>query len=376
MNDIKVSVIIPVYNAERYLKKCLESVINQTLKEIEIICVDDGSTDSSVSILNEYAKKDSRITVLTQQNLFAGAARNNGMSRAGGKYYAFWDSDDYFEPDALETLYGKCEKENADICLCAAYTFDDGSDKKSIDEAILKRRFLPKESVFSIETHPQYIFNMASNVPWQRLFRADFIKEHSLQFQNLRHANDTYFVLTATYYAKRITYTQKPLINYRTNNSSSVTGKASADPLCAYKAYKAVYDKITAEGISETALQSFYNRLYNGLIRSILLQNEEASMNAVYDKIKNEGFEYFKIDEHIAEDYCYFKGDREDMLFIKEHTLCEFLMFKYRKENADRQFYKRNAEKTLKIRLARKISSLVPADSRLYDIGKKILKFK
>ena len=99
-------------------------------------------------------------------------------------------------------------------------------------------------------------------------------------------------------------------------------------------------------------------------------------MNAVYDKIKNEGFEYFKIDEHIAEDYCYFKGDREDMLFIKEHTLCEFLMFKYRKENADRRFYKRNAEKTLKIRLARKISSLVPAGSRLYDIGKKILKFK
>lgn len=377
MNDIKVSVIIPVYNAERYLKQCLDSVVNQTLKDIEIICVDDGSTDNSAAILKEYAKKDKRISVLTQKNLFAGAARNSGMEKAAGKYYAFWDCDDYFEPEALETLYRKCEKEQADICLCGAYTFSDGSEKRAVDETILKRRFLPKESVFSIKTHPDYIFNMASNVPWQRLFKADFIKNHGIKFQNLRHANDTFFVLTATYYAEKITCTSKPLINYRTNNSQSVTGRASSDPLCAYNAYAAVFEKIKAEGISDRALQSFYNRLYNGLIRSIMLQNEDGSMNAVYDKIRNDGFDYFEIGaDRLNEDYCYFKSDLEDMLFIKEHTLSEFLMYKYRKESSGKAFYKANAEKTLKIRLARKISTIVPADSRLYDIGKRILKFK
>ena len=95
----KVSVIIPVYNVEDYLRQCLDSVINQTLKDIEIICVDDGSTDKSLEILHEYEKKDSRITVLTQKNQYAGVARNVGMSVATGKYFVFLDSDDFFEPE-------------------------------------------------------------------------------------------------------------------------------------------------------------------------------------------------------------------------------------------------------------------------------------
>ncbi|MCC8015955.1 MAG: glycosyltransferase, partial [Clostridiales bacterium] len=124
MKNIKVSVIIPVYNSEKYLKQCLESVINQTLKEIEIICVDDGSTDNSLKILTALSEKDGRISVLRQQNLFAGAARNNGIKHAKGKYLVFWDSDDFFEAGALSALYKKCEKENADICLCGAYTYN------------------------------------------------------------------------------------------------------------------------------------------------------------------------------------------------------------------------------------------------------------
>ena len=93
----KVSVIIPVYNVEQYLRECLNSVIKQTLKEIEIICVDDGSTDNSLDILKEYAEKDHRITIITQKNLHAGVARNAGLSIAKGEYLSFLDSDDFFE---------------------------------------------------------------------------------------------------------------------------------------------------------------------------------------------------------------------------------------------------------------------------------------
>lgn len=137
MDDIKVSVIIPVYNAQEHLEECLKSVTGQTLRDIEIICVDDGSTDNSLNILEKLAAEDSRIIIKRQQNLFAGAARNNGMESARGKYLEFWDSDDYFEKNALEVLYNKCENEKADICICAAYTVDGKTGRRAVDELSL-----------------------------------------------------------------------------------------------------------------------------------------------------------------------------------------------------------------------------------------------
>ena len=106
----KVSVIIPVYNAEKYLRQCLDSVVNQTLREIEIICVDDGSTDGSLAILQEYAANDARIKVLTQKNQYAGVARNNGMAAAQGKYFAFLDADDYYDLNALMVMFQRMEE--------------------------------------------------------------------------------------------------------------------------------------------------------------------------------------------------------------------------------------------------------------------------
>ena len=112
---VKVSVIIPVYNVEPYLKQCMDSVVGQTLKEIEIICVDDGSTDGSLDILREYAAEDNRIQIIEQKNAGAGAARNNGMRHATGKYLSFLDSDDFFEPRMLEKAYDLAEKDQADF---------------------------------------------------------------------------------------------------------------------------------------------------------------------------------------------------------------------------------------------------------------------
>jgi len=376
MTNAKVSVIIPVYNAEKFLEKCLNSVMNQTLKDIEIIAVDDGSADKSLEILNQFKEKDSRIKILTQQNKFAGAARNNGMRAASGKYLVFWDSDDFFELNALETLYNCCEKTGADICLCGAYNYDSETGRRTEDQTFLKKRFLPREKIFSKETCPQYIFNIASNVPWQRMFRADFIKKHGIQFQALPKANDTYFVMTATYFAKKITYTEKPLINYRTNNSLSITGTASKNPLCAYESYMAVYEMLKKESPNELVWQSFYNRLLSGLFRSVLLQTTEEGIKAVYNKIKNEGIDAFEINKHLDREYYYFQKEYDDLMILLNHSFGEYLMYKYKKENADKLFYKAQAEKKLSVRLARKISRFVRADSGLYDLGKKILHFK
>ena len=114
---VKVSVIIPVFNVEDYLKQCLDSVVHQTLKDIEIICVNDSSTDKSLDILEEYAKTDWRIRVITQPNAGAGAARNKGMDVATGKYLAFLDSDDFFELNMLEKAYEMAEDEQSDLVV-------------------------------------------------------------------------------------------------------------------------------------------------------------------------------------------------------------------------------------------------------------------
>ena len=111
----KISVIIPVYNVERFLKKCLESVINQTLSDLEIICINDGSTDKSLSILNSFAQKDNRIIVINQDNQGQSCARNAGLSIATGKYIGFVDSDDWIDLDFYEKLYNTAKKYNADI---------------------------------------------------------------------------------------------------------------------------------------------------------------------------------------------------------------------------------------------------------------------
>ena len=115
---IKVSVIVPVYNVEKYLRQCLDSLVNQTLKDIEIICINDGTKDNSVEIINEYVKKCPNIILINQENQGLGMARNNAMKHAKGDYIAFVDSDDWVDTDMYEVLYNKAIETDADIVEC------------------------------------------------------------------------------------------------------------------------------------------------------------------------------------------------------------------------------------------------------------------
>ena len=115
--NIEISVIVPVYNSEKYLKQCLDSIVGQTFKDIEIICVNDGSTDSSSQILAEYASKDDRFVIINQENGGAGKARNTGLDASRGKYLSFLDSDDFFESTMLEKAYKKIEQDNSDFVV-------------------------------------------------------------------------------------------------------------------------------------------------------------------------------------------------------------------------------------------------------------------
>ena len=142
--EIKVSVIIPVYNVKDYVGECLDSLINQSLREIEIICVDDGSTDGTLNILRQYETTDRRIKVIQQKNQYAGVARNIGMKHAHGKYMIFLDADDFFNETLLEKTYCEAERCNADVVLFGGQSYDNVSKKIQPMPWLLNTAILPK----------------------------------------------------------------------------------------------------------------------------------------------------------------------------------------------------------------------------------------
>ena len=287
VSDIRVSVVMPVYNTQEYIQETVRSVLNQTLKEIELICVDDGSTDTSLYLLEQLSEKDSRIRVLHQHNQYAGVARNTGLKEAAGKYVVFWDSDDRFEPEALELMYRACEQDQAQICICGADKYDEKQDFRYPTDEYLVWRRVPKERPFSRKDIGKYLYNFASNVPWNKMFLRSFIEEQGLQFQGLRQANDVYFVMLALFYAERITAVHKTLVTYRIANESSVTGRAKDATYCTAQALEAVYDRLDQDpGFNEPLRQSFANKTIGPLMNVLRLQADSASAKELYDYYK------------------------------------------------------------------------------------------
>jgi len=161
---VKVSVIVPIYQVESYLVKCLDSLVHQTLKEIEIILIDDGSMDLSSEIAQSYQKKDRRISYFRQENQGLSGARNTGLKKAKGEYVAFIDSDDYVEMDMLELMYQKAKEGNLDLVECDFYW--EYVDKKRIDSA----------------SYLDDYFHQIRVVSWNKLYKRSIIEKEKLQF--------------------------------------------------------------------------------------------------------------------------------------------------------------------------------------------------
>ena len=221
MKNIKVTVIMPVYNAAEYLRESLDCLTKQTLQDIEIICVDDGSTDESLCILEEYSKKDNRFMVLSQKNLHAGVARNNGIDHASGEYMIFLDADDLFELELLEKTYKQGIQQDADIVLFDADYFNTETGERLVQNHLLRTELLDGKEVFSRKDIPDRLFTITTTCPWTKLYSRKFIEKYKLRFQNLRHSNDVYFVLSSLALAERITYLNEKLVYYRVNQTKS-----------------------------------------------------------------------------------------------------------------------------------------------------------
>lgn len=219
-----VSIIIPVYNAENYLKQCIESVVSQTYRKTEIILVDDGSTDTSGSICDGYARMDHRIKVIHQANSGVAVARNMGIRNAYGKYVVFADSDDWMEEGALEYLLSNME--GVDL-VSATYWKNDEESQTFIENTIPSKVYEGEEALGYFKTHMMYgeddQFQDSLASVWNKMFRADYLKElYETLNTRLRYEEDALLVYTYIMKCRSVRILEKPVYHYRTRSDSAV----------------------------------------------------------------------------------------------------------------------------------------------------------
>lgn len=256
---VDVSVIIPVYNAEKHLRECLQSVCTQTLKNIEIICIDDGSIDDSLMILKQFAEADQRIVVLTQKNAGAGAARNNGLSQAKGKYLSFLDADDFFDPQMLEKAFLKAESDQAELVLFRADFYDNRNNSFTPCTYGVRESMLPAKRPFAGVEIEKDVFKTVVGWTWDKLFLADFIRENNLRFQEQRTTNDLLFVFSALVKAQRITTLPDILAHQRRYAEATLSVTREQSWMCFYDALIALREQLKVWGLYERFEQDFIN---------------------------------------------------------------------------------------------------------------------
>lgn len=258
----KVSVIVPIYNTETYMEECLSSILNQTLQDIEIICIDDGSKDNSVSIVKKYMDEDKRFSLIYGKHCGAGNARNLGLKQARGDYLYFLDSDDFIAPNCIESLYLKATETNADVVICASQSLHVQSKQVSTLFYALKSDLLPaRQKYFNCQDIKEHAFQFFNGWPWDKLYKHKFITQNKLKYQNTRSSNDLLFVNSAVILANRISIIPEVLVTHRIGDKNSLENTRYKDPFCFLNAMEAFVKFMKKKNLYERYEQSLKNYL-------------------------------------------------------------------------------------------------------------------
>ncbi len=253
---MKISTIVPVYNTEKYLNKCIDSILKQTYKDFELILVDDGSTDTSGAICDEYAKKDERVVVIHKENGGQATARNIGLDAAKGEYVSFIDSDDYIEPEMYETMISAIETTDAEIAMCGKYLVSEDYSSKS------NRFVLDSQNVWE-EKDIVKRFLLGDNVgssPCDKLILKElFEKPEQTRFPSGYICEDLIPIFDVLSKATKLVHVGKAYYNYyqRGNSTSRSKGKVQEKAYGLIK-YPAEIRKIVYEKYPEFSIQADY----------------------------------------------------------------------------------------------------------------------
>ncbi|MDU1509623.1 MAG: glycosyltransferase [Clostridium butyricum] len=293
MNSIMISIVLPVYNVEKYLDECLESIYNQSFKNFELIIVNDGSTDKSEEIINKYIdKKGDNIKYIKQENLGVSEARNNAISYITGKYTLFLDPDDYIESDMLKQLYNEAEKKCSDITICGYNMFYE----LNINNKVKVNYQTSDELIHSNkEIMNRVLNNEIICFLWNKLFLSENLNKYKIYFEKDRYSQDWFPVFKLMYYAKNIVIINKPLYNYRIRGNSNSHKKS----------IKKVYDhniaiKSISNFIKKENINIDYKLLYKFIIThqfmnlKMCIESKTFSTN-VYDICKIDTVKFNKV---------------------------------------------------------------------------------
>ena len=217
--DKKVSIIIPVYNVEKYLRQCLDSVVNQTFKDFECICINDGSTDNSYNILKEYVQKDNRFTVINlPENKGQGNARNRGLKIAKGKYIIFIDSDDWVKENHIEQLYNNIEKNNTDVVIAEIIKYDNAANSFITN----KNYCYYNKTIKSIADKKKLVLSAPMLLTQSLIINKNFIINNNLFFSNQKIGEDFLFFIKIIACNSSFIYIKSPIYYYRINREGSL----------------------------------------------------------------------------------------------------------------------------------------------------------
>lgn len=309
----KVSVIVPVYNSELFINDCISSIRNQTLSNIQIILVDDGSTDNTLKLLKKYEAEDSRILVLEQENINAGAARNHGLEYAEGEYICFFDADDCCKPEMLKTLVDAAEDKCADLVICEAESMKVGKHTGDHIGWAINWNEMPilEDGCYNSSMCPNTIFQTVIMSPWNKMFKASLIFDNNIKAQSQASANDVLLTTLALAHARKIYPVRESLYIQRRRLKSSITGNLLTEKkiLCGYSASHQLMVELKARGLYEKLKVSFkvlslHNCMwYLQKSRSVFSKEQEVSdenyklYRYQYEFIKNEGLNNLDIDQ-------------------------------------------------------------------------------
>ncbi|WP_455646108.1 glycosyltransferase family 2 protein [Methanosphaera sp.] len=299
---VEISVIIPVYNVEKYLESCLNTIINQTFQDIEIICINDGSKDNSLNILKEFSKKDNRIQVISQKNQGHAVATNKGISMAKGKYLFLMDSDDMLELNALEDTYKLAEEKNVDFVLFKAINYDDENEKyyesKNYNMTELHQKV--KENIFNYKDIDDLIFTIPVT-PWNKLYKRELINKHNITFPEGLIFDDNVFFWKVLFNSEKIYFHNEFLFKRRWYSSSS-TMNGDERFLNSIEIYNLVWDVFKEFNLFEK-------------YKKVLYKNKVSISQFRYNHIRNEYKELF------------FKEMKKDFLevFNNEEVYSDFI---------------------------------------------------
>ena len=293
MKNSKVSIIVPVFNIDKYLERCIQSLLQQTYKNYEIILVDDGSTDTSAKICDKYASQNKNITVIHKSNSGLGMARNTGIENASGDLIKFIDGDDYIEKNHLENLINLVNEKSADAVLCG-YTrvFKNGSAQKhkhiysgkTFEGSQIINNVIPK----LCGKKPDKSDNIEMSV-WGAIFRANLISDNNIKFVSEREfiSEDLIFDLDYLKYANKISFSDDIGYNY-CDNEGSLTTSYRADRFEKQKKLeKVVTEKVKSYGIYNLCEQRIYNTLISIARYSIKLEQKFSKENGFLISMKN-----------------------------------------------------------------------------------------